>query len=187
MPLRVAKRTLYITLGIFVVSMWLLIWALATGANAAELSDWKLESLSQGNYHTGCTATRIVDRTQFVEIKLSKKGKATLTISGVNFDITSRYADTGLMQLDDMAPMPSYVTYHTQWRTSFSVPDGEAAAPLLAKAKVLRVLAGERVYAIDLKGSYQAVQDLKECNDSGQTRLNRRRMSEAKPAHVRVG
>ncbi len=54
----------------------------------------------------------------------------------------------------------------------------------IANGQVLSVLAGTRVFKVDLAGSLAAVKELHKCNNEGQQTLNKRRLATASPARI---
>lgn len=54
----------------------------------------------------------------------------------------------------------------------------------IANGQVLSVLAGTRVFKVDLAGSLAAVKELHKCNNEGQQTLNKSRLATATPARI---
>jgi len=119
--------------------------------------------------------------------------RALVTVHGVDFGPPLPAGDSeGLVSIDDGAPVPVYVRRDTPSRTTFELPAASSEDERLrsefllqsANGQVLSVLAGTRVFKVDLAGSLAAVKELHKCNNEGQQTLNKQRLATATPARI---
>lgn len=119
--------------------------------------------------------------------------RALVTVHGVDFGPPLPAGDSeGLVAIDDGAPVPVYVRRDTPSRTTFELPAASSEDERLrsefllqsANGQVLSVLAGTRVFKVDLAGSLAAVKELHKCNNEGQQTLNKQRLATATPARI---
>lgn len=119
--------------------------------------------------------------------------RALVTVHGVDFGPPLPAGDSeGLVSIDDGAPVPVYVRRDTPSRTTFELPAASSEDERLrsefllqsANGQVLSVLAGTRVFKVDLAGSLAAVKELHKCNNEGQQTLNKSRLATATPARI---
>lgn len=150
---------------------------------------WIVTPHQDGTRHVSCSASRQVTPSQSVFVIVSVSGRILIDVGGVKFSekLPGPY-QWGLVAVDDNVPLEVPVYQANAWNTTFDIAKPPAdLSDQLAHGQELKLLLADRIYKLSLVDSYRAMNEIKDCNARGQERLNRKRLSDAKPADVRAG
>lgn len=163
---------------------------------ASASKNYTITAHSRDVTHVACEATRTFPDGVTLRLLQTSKGQLSATIAGVDFGISEN--TPGLIALDRAAstatvgkafdePLEVYGIHIGRGVTSIDLADVKTLTQELRSRYNVRIVFSDYRYDVDLSETSVVLGELRECNEAGQSRVNRRRISDALPARLVTG